>query len=61
MLAPYPDVIMLLQSEEARQKDPLGLFGKGLDVSAVLIGSISLGISIDDTISVILLESVVNS
>jgi hypothetical protein len=31
MLAPYPDVIMLLQSEEARQKDPLGLFGKGVD------------------------------
>ena len=28
----------------------LGLFGKGLDVSAVLISSINLGISVDDTI-----------
>lgn len=30
-LAPYPDVIMLLQSEDARQKDSLGLLGKELE------------------------------
>ena len=31
MLAPYPDVFRLVQGEGARQNDPLGLFGKGLD------------------------------
>ena len=45
LFAMVPNVIPLTLGVAA-----LGLFGKGLDVSAVLIGSISLGISVDDTI-----------
>ena len=45
LLAMIPNIIPLILGVAA-----LSLLGKGLDVSAVLIGSISLGISIDDTI-----------
>ena len=45
LFAMIPNIIPLILGVAA-----LSLFNKGLDVSAVLIGSISLGISIDDTI-----------